>query len=1319
MSEKEVVDNEDEQDQLPVRPGPPSPEAKANVFSRATMWWLNGLFRKGYKQPIVEDDLWEMMECYKVSVLSKRMQHEWQKEQEQALGKGTKPSLLRALVHVHWREHWPHAVFLEIGEISQSQTPAPAAYHGYGIAIGMSLLSMLQNLTLRAWTAGCATVGILIRSELIDLIYCKVFRLSPRARLIYPDGAIINLMSTDVSRIDAAMQHLWLVVALPVFTIVIVGMLCRLLGPAALLGAALLILLNPLLAWIMKRLSVFRKRASGFTDRRIKLISETLQGIKVVKFFAWETKRQELKNTSTLFRFRSLVSSSSAALTIFAAASTLVLYAALGQELRPSIIFPAIAYFNVLRGRLVLLPAAYSSLADAYVALKRIEQFLLEEEFLWTPLLDEAHPYALSITDGSFYWNQLNTESTDAPTPSNGNCRCGDNICTQSERNASPQSDSIGNTNSMSSETPSTFLTNINLNIPKGSLVAVIGPVGSGKSSLLHAMMGTMQKASGTVYQRVIRACNLSEDLATFPDGDQTEIGERGINLSGGQKARLSLARSVYYDAEMVILDDPLSAVDAHVGKRIWQDCVMKELRGRTRIIATHQLHVLPDVDYIICMKNGIIAQKGTFPELMEQQGGEFKQLMAEYGGVREREDSVLDEALVTVVSFPMHATEDRNHIATDEVSQSPPLPDTIVKHSNGGEQRDLETRPDLGVRRITNRSDHSKNEDSMVDLSKSKPQKFMQAEERKRGAVGADVFAQYFRSGSRAWWFGVLLFFLLQQAANIMGTQWVSWWSEKKFVLSTENYIAVYVSWAALQMIFLNIGTQLLTYVVILTSNVLHDAAFQKVLYSPVAFFESTPTGRILNRFSRDVDSLDGIIGKNLFNVLFMIANVLGTLVLVIVVHPWLVLAILPMLAIYYFTSVYYQSTSREVRRLDSNFRSFLYANFSESLTGLETIKGYQAVERSIRKNRRYIDLVNRSYYLFQLGGRWLSIRVNAIGIILVFCTTLFIVGTRFKVNVATAGLVLSYLARISSDLNVLVQRSASLGNNMNAAERLVHYIRNLEQEPPAVIPETKPPPEWPQAGRVVFDQVSVRYRPGQPLVLKDITLSIEAGHKIGVVGRTGAGKSSLVYALFRLVDVDQGRIWIDGIDIKTLGTADLRTRISIIPQDPVLFQGMFRYNLDPLGRHTDEELWRVLETTCLKDYVREKEGGLDAVVAAHGENLSVGQRQLICLSRTLLAKSKVVILDEATANVDLATDTLIQNTIRKDFADATVVTIAHRLNTIIDYNKVLVMDQGLVAEFDSVKALLERPDSLFSTIVNETGEKNAALLRSLAGCT
>ncbi|KAG0237844.1 hypothetical protein BGW42_008465 [Actinomortierella wolfii] len=545
----------------------------------------------------------------------------------------------------------------------------------------------------------------------------------------------------------------------------------------------------------------------------------------------------------------------------------------------------------------------------------------------------------------------------------------------------------------MSSETPSTFLTNINLNIPKGSLVAAIGPVGSGKSSLLHAMMGTMQKASGTVvhgqkisyasqipeiqnttirnnilfnsvndevkYQRVIRACNLSEDLATFPDGDQTEIGERGINLSGGQKARLSLARSVYYDAEMVILDDPLSAVDAHVGKRIWQDCVMKELRGRTRIIATHQRHVLPDVDYIICMKNSIIAQKGTFLELMEQQGGEFKQLMAEYGGVRECEDSVLDESLVAVVSFPMHATEDPNYIAADEASQSPPLPDTIVKHSNGGKQRDLETRPDLGVRRITNRSDHSKNEDLIVDLSKSKPQKFMQAEERKRGAVGVDVFAEYFRSGSKAWWFGVLLFFLLQQAANIMGTQWVSWWSEKKFALSTENYIAVYVSWAALQMIFLSIGTQLLT------------------------------------------------------------------------------------------------------------------------LTGLETIKGYQAVERSIRRNRRYIDLVNQSYYLFQLGGRWLSIRVNAIGIILVFCTTLFIVGTRFKVNVATAGLVLTYLARISSDLNVLVQRSASLGNNMNAAERLVHYIRNLEQEPPAVIPETKPPPEWPQAGRVVFDQVSMRYRP------------------------------------------------------------------------------------------------------------------------------------------------------------------------------------------------------------------------------------------------
>ncbi|KAG0262862.1 hypothetical protein DFQ27_002072 [Actinomortierella ambigua] len=1340
---------EEEEDNLPIRRGPPSPETDASLLSRVTLWWLNELFRKGYKRQIQEDDLWEMKPSYKVRVLSERLEAKWKEEQKRALVEERKPSLLKTLI----RTHLP---ILDFIENSQSQTPPPAAYHGYGLAVSMLVLAISINLLYQGWNVGSVRLGVLMRGELIDLIFRKATRLSARARLSYPDGAIVNLMSTDVSRIDAAMLSTLLVLSIPVYTIVIVGLLCHLMGPAALLGAAILILVNPLQAWTMGKLSVFRKRASEFTDRRIKLTTEVLQGIKVIKFFAWENnflkklseiRERELKNISTLFRIRSIVAASSSSLPVFASAAAFVLYAALGEELKPSIIFPALAYFTVLRTPLMVLPSAYTVSADAYVAIKRIEKFLQEEETKPIPPPDETHSFALSITNGHFFWEQLDTDSTETLVSEPAKDTT---IATKKGK----EGDDASSASSSFTNHPTPFLSNINLQIPRGALVAVVGPVGSGKSSLLQAMIGTMSQSSGTLirgqkisyasqtpwiqnatirdnilfdspydpvrYQRVIQACSLVKDFAGFPAGDQTEIGERGVNLSGGQKARLSLARSVYFTSgEMVILDDPLSAVDAHVGKRLWQDCMMTELRGRTRIIATHQLHVLPEVDYIVCMREGAIVQQGTFDELMmDSQNSEFRKLMEEYGGVAEAEENEIDEA------------------KEDDVQQDSidPLPTAVGSPTSFSlpeglkeEGEDEEGEEQVGLAyggyeltpQVTRRSTMSTRASSMVDMKNGKPQKLMQEEERESGAVSANVYTGYLRAGGALLWTGVILFFLLQQVANVMGNQWISWWSEEKFALSTSHYIAVYVSWAILQLILINIATQLLAHTVIRTANIVHDAAFKRVLHSPMAFFDTTPLGRILNRFSRDVDTLDSILWTTLYEFLTMFANVIGTIVLVILVYPWLVLAILPLMAIYYFVSVYYRSTSREVKRLDSNLRSFLYAYFSESLTGLATLKGYQAVDRAIGKNQDRIDLGNRPYYLFQVGARWLSLRVNALGASLVFATVALMVGTRFSINAASAGLVLSYLSRISGDLNWLIQRLATLENNMNSAERLVHYVHNLEQEPPAEVEDHKPTPAWPQEGKIVLDRVSMRYRPGLPLVLKDVSLSIEAGHKIGVVGRTGAGKSSLIQALFRLVELDEGHIYIDGLETSLLGTADLRARMAIIPQDPVLFQGTFRYNLDPLGHHADDALWRALETSDLKTYVQEQEGGLDAIVAAQGENLSVGQRQLVCLSRALLAKSKVVVLDEATASVDLATDALIQKAIREDFAESTVVTIAHRLNTIIDYNKILVMDHGRVAEYDCPKALLERPDSIFSSLVDETGEQNAALLRSLAGCS
>ncbi|KAF9111885.1 hypothetical protein BGX27_004328 [Mortierella sp. AM989] len=1321
--------NQDEEHMYTLfKKGPTSPENFALLPSRVALWWLNGFFSRGYKRRVEEDDLYEMLDHNKSGVLANAVAKKWETEQKRAALKGKAPSLLRALVMTFWRRYYSSVItFVN----ASSTVNPPPSWHGYGLAMAMVIVTLAQNLFYQQWNLGSVKMGIYIRAALIDLVFRKATKLSSRAHLVYPDGAIVNLMSTDASRIDTAMLSLLIVVAVPIFTVILVSILIHLMGPSALLGAAILILANPIQAWAMSRLAPIRKKASQFTDSRIRLTQEILQGIKVIKFFSWEPqfleklsdiRKRELHNIANLLYIRGAVAATSASLPVFASALSFILYGAIGNELKAEIVFPALAYFTVLRTPLMVLPSAYTSAVDAYVALKRIEAFLLSDEADPIPPPDATYEYALSMKDASFIWDQLPNSNGSVETLISSNTGNEKSEVTAIARDDTQQDP---NTN-----TAPTYLTKINLQIPRGALVAIVGPVGSGKSSLLQAIIGNMTQTQGEVkrgtnisyasqtawiqnatiqdnilfdtpfeeerYRRVVKACCLEADLKLFPYGDQTEIGERGVNLSGGQKARLSLARSVYFNAGTVIMDDPLSAVDSHVGKRLWNDCVLDELKDRTRIIATHQLHILPDTDYVICMRNGVIAEEGTFKDLIAK-NGDFCALMAQYGGVQAEEKEVVDN--ITLDAIKSDTVKEKTSLVPSTSSESESTA-TIAK-----EKQDI----------YQNESDDA--DRRSVEAKAESPQKLMTEEERESGAVKGNVYGGYLTASGWYIWFITFGLFFLQQAANVLGNQWMSWWSEDRFSLATRTYIGVYAAFACAQLVLVSMASMMLSVSVVRTANAMHDAAFKKVLYSPLAFFDTTPLGRILNRFSRDVDTLDNVLWATLYDFTLTVVTLIGTVVLIIVVFPWLILAIVPILGLYYALSIYYRITSREVKRLDSNMRSHLYAYFSECLTGLGTLKAYDVVQKAILKNEYRIDLNNRPYYMYQLGARWLSLRVNILGALMSFSTVVLITATRFSINPASAGLVLSYLARISGDLNWGVQRLSMLENNMNSAERLVHYTDSLAQERPPEKPENKPPTSWPSEGKIDFKNVSMRYRPELPRVLRNISFEVQAGHKVGVVGRTGAGKSSLIQALFLLSELDDGQVVIDGIDTSTLGTADLRPKIAIIPQDPVLFQGTFRYNLDPLSRHTEQELWQVLETSDLKPYVQAQEGGLDAQVSAQGENLSVGQRQLVCLSRALLAKSKVVVLDEATASVDMATDALIQKAIRIDFAHSTVITVAHRINTIIDYDRILVMHQGQVAEYDTPRNLLSNPNSIFSSMVAETGAQNASHLRSLAG--
>ncbi|KAF9134969.1 hypothetical protein BGW39_005266 [Mortierella sp. 14UC] len=1197
---------------------------------------------------------------------------------------------------------------------SDDETSKPSAWYGYGLAIFLLVICMVQTAFTEVFVRSVVISGSILRSALVDILFQKSTRISSKSRLDYPDGTIFNLISNDATRMDFCLEGLGFLIAVPLTVVVTVGLLMVWMGPSALVGAAVLILSNPLQTWAMTLLNPIRVQVSKLTDTRMGLMTEILQGIKVIKFFAYEPsfwkkltdiRSTEIKCISWLLQVRGLIYSTSSSLPVFASGLSFVMYAALGNKLEPEVVFPSLAFFTGLRVPLLILPYCYSDALDGYVSLKRIQKFLLTADTQPLPPIDKTHDSALSIKDADFYWDQLpstttaaalsgktkqptaiNTESTTPSTPSSSrNSITEDGEADERQPLLSASSSSSTAQESVSAIKP--FLRDINLHIPRGALVAIVGPVGSGKSSLLQAMVGTMMKSQGEVirgatisyasqtpwiqnatimdnilfdtpmeeerYWRVIKACSLEQDLTQFTLGDRTEIGERGVNLSGGQKARLSLARSVYYNAEMVIMDDPLSAVDAHVGKRLWQDCVLQELGKKTRVIATHQLHILPDVDYVICMKHGRIAEQGTFQDLMAHQGDFFK-LMKKYGGHHHEDE---DEEDGSGAQRLRRRVLKRNKSSNGNVV-------TAVAESTTTATTTTESDDDLTVLQESDEIVSVGDGESTKEILKGQ----MTDEERASGAVSKKVYRDYFRLGGDWNWIFIVFMLSAQQAAGVAMNVWLSFWSSDRFGLTVWEYINVYVVTAVIQLFIVILGSYMLVLAILKGSKQIHDNAFLSVLRSPMSFFDTTPAGRILNRFSKDVSTVDNMAAVN--SLLITLTGILSVLILSAVFLPWIIPIMVPLAVLYYNIALYYQKTSRELKRMDALVRSHLFSYFSETLNGMGTLKAYHphGIESAIERNRVNMDRSHRLYYTQTMGTKWIGCRVHVIGHVLNFVALALIVWARNDIDPATAGLVLSYLARLASEMSWAIQCAGDLENNMTSAERLFYYTNGLEQEPPAEILDRKPVPSWPQQGRISFKDVSLRYRPELPLVLNKISLDIKAGHKVGVVGRTGAGKSSLIQALFLLVPLDSGKIVMDGIETDTIGTADLRSRMSIIPQDPILFQGTFRYNLDPLNRHSEQELWQALEAT--------------------------------------------------TASVDLATDSLIQKAIRVDFSDSTVITIAHRLNTVVDYNRILVMDRGQVAEYDTPHNLLSNKQSMFSRMVDETGETNAALLRSLAGC-
>ncbi|XP_035826216.1 multidrug resistance-associated protein 1 [Aplysia californica] len=872
---------------------------------------------------------------------------------------------------------------------------------------------------------------------------------------------------------------------------------------------------------------------------------------------------------------------------------------------------------------------------------------------------------------------------------------------------------------------PST-LKNINLHVPRGQLMAIVGPVGAGKSSLISALIGDMEKKRGTItrrgsmayvpqqawiqnatvrdnitfgkvfrerkYRAVLAACQLERDLTILSAGDQTEIGEKGINLSGGQKQRVSVARSVYHDCDLYLLDDPLSAVDSHVGKAIFDNVIGPNglLKNKTRILVTHGIHFLPQVDTIVVMSDGQISEMGTYEELLAHDGP-FAQFLKTH--LTQEQLEGYDEDEDPEVSNIKDNIWGRIEMLTSDAATS------------GDEARSLRRRrrENLdGSLTISRRAEKQMEEGKL----KKDQGKLITTEVLAKGRVEPKVYLKYARAaGILPMTVAISLFFTFH-SVSVVTNYCLTAWTSDPFLANRSNdieelselsdsYLLVYGLFGFAQ-VFLLIGYYYLFWTrMVMAGRNLHSEMTSRLFRAPMAFFDTTPIGRILNRCSRDIEIVDNFLPIICRDFLGTFSINFITILVILIETPEFGAVLIPVIIFFFIVLRFYIPTSRQLRRIEHVTRSPIYTHFSESVSGCSTIRAYNVTDRFVNESKRRVDYNVVYFFAASTALRWLSVNLDTLANIVIFAAGLFQVLSPDS-DAGKAGLTVSYALQISGGLPWMVRQLADFETNIVSVERIKEYSE-IEQESDWIVNTKRPMPSWPPHGVVEFSNYSVRYREGLDLVIKGISLRIEAGEKVGVVGRTGAGKSSLSLSLFRLMEAAGGNIYVDGIDVAEIGLHDLRSRLTILPQDPVLFSGTLRMNLDPFDEFSDEEIWTALERAHLKQFVAQLPDRLLYECGEEGQNLSVGQRQLVCLARTLLRKTRILILDEATAAVDLQTDSLIQNTIRLAFQNCTVVAIAHRLNTILDYDKVLVLDAGLVKEFDSPAKLLEDTSSTF----------------------
>ncbi|KAK4714982.1 hypothetical protein R3W88_020889 [Solanum pinnatisectum] len=1257
--------------------------ANANIFSLFTFSWMRPLISVGYKKTLDLEDVPQLH-----SDDSVRGTFPIFREKLESVGGGggssnrvTTLMLVKALIYIAWKEIALSAFFVLLYTSASYVGPylidtlvqylngkRDFENEGYLLVATFFVAKLVESLAQRHWFFKVQQGGYRARAALVAKIYNKGLTLSCQSKQSHTSGEIINFMTVDAERIGDFgwyMHDPWMVIIQVGLALLILYKNLGLASIAAFVATVLVMLLNIPLGSLQEK---FQEKLMESKDKRMKATSEVLRNMRILKLQAWE-----MKFLSRILDLRSIeagwlkkyVYTSATTTFVFWVSPTFVSVAAFGAAMLMGIplesgkILSALATFRILQEPIYNLPDTISMIAQTKVSLDRIASFLSLEDL--QPDVIEKLPkgssdVAVKIVDGNFAWDA-------------------------------------------SSSTP--LLKDVNLRVLNGMRVAICGTVGSGKSCLLSSILGEMPKLSGTIklggtkayvaqtpwiqsgkieeniifgkemqrekYDKVLEACSLKKDLEILSFGDQTVIGERGINLSGGQKQRIQIARALYQDADVYLFDDPFSAVDAHTGTHLFTECIMGLLNSKTVLYVTHQVEFLPAADLILVMKDGKISQAGKYNDLLKL-GSHFMELVGAHQEALTAIDTVKGEAL--------RKSEESSGMTGDNSTM-----------------QDKQT---------------SDCQNGKVDDTDGQKGQIVQEEEREKGGVGFSVYWKYITTAYGGALVPIVLlaqtgFQLLQIGSNY----WMAWATpvskNDPSPVGSSTLIIVYVALGIASALCIFARSMLLVTAGYKTASLLFHKMHHCIFRAPMSFFDATPSGRILNRASTDQSAIDLNVPFQVGSFAFTIIQLIGIIAVMSQVAWQVFIVFIPVIAICIWLEQYYIPAARELARLNGTCKAPVIQHFAETISGSSTIRSFDQESRFQDASMRLIDNYSRPKFHLAAAMEWLCMRLDMLSLITFAFALIFLISLPVgTINPSVAGLAVTY----GLNLNVLqawvVWNLCMMENKIISVERILQYA-GLPSEPPLIIESSRPDPNWPSRGEVEFNNLQVRYAPHMPLVLRGLTCTFFGGKKTGIVGRTGSGKSTLIQTLFRIVDPAAGQIKIDGTNISSIGLHDLRSRLSIIPQDPTMFEGTVRSNLDPLEEHSDDQIWEVLDKCQLGDEVRRKEGKLYSTVSENGENWSVGQRQLVCLGRVLLKKSKVLVLDEATASVDTATDNLIQQTLRLHFTDSTVITIAHRITSVLDSDMVLLLEHGLIAEYDTPGKLLENESSLFAKLVAE----------------